>query len=90
MADFVLNPGQGTLHKNDKGGVDTRPDRRGELNIDGTIYELSGWIKEGRKGQWLSLTAKPKEARKPTTSDRRKPVDSERYDSRRDDSEVPF
>lgn len=79
---FELKPGQGTLFANDKQGNDKRPDRRGELNIDGTIYELSGWIKEGKNGPWLSLSCKPKEQRE-NRSDRRQ-------NRRDDDGSVPF
>jgi hypothetical protein len=58
---FELKDGQGSLFVNDKEGNEKRPDRRGELNIGGTIYRLSGWIKQGSKGPWLSLSAEPKE-----------------------------
>jgi hypothetical protein len=58
---YELKDGQGSLFINDKDGNDKRPDRRGELNIGGTIYKLSGWIKEGSKGPWLSLKAEVKE-----------------------------
>ncbi len=54
---FELKEGQGTLFANDKEGNDKRPDRRGELNIGGTVYRLSGWIKQGKNGPWLSLSA---------------------------------
>ena len=54
---YELKDGQGSLFKNDKEGNERRPDRRGEINIGGTIYKLSGWIKEGNKGPWLSLKA---------------------------------
>ena len=54
---FELKEGQGTLHINDKEGVEKRPDRTGKLNIGGVIYKLSGWLKEGPSGYWLSLEA---------------------------------
>lgn len=66
MSGFELKEGQGSLHINDKGDNPARPDRRGEILINGVIYELSGWIKPGRQDphkQWLSLSAKPKEQR---------------------------
>jgi hypothetical protein len=65
---FELKDGQGTLFVNDKQGNEKRPDRRGEVNIGGTIYKLSGWLKEGKNGPWLSLSVEVKtdEPRTPT------------------------
>ena len=62
---FELKPGQGALHKNDKEGVETRPDYTGSINIDGTMYRLSAWLKQGKSAKWMSLNAeipKPKAA----------------------------
>lgn len=67
---FELKDGQGTLFKNDKDGVDSRPDYRGELNIGGTMYKVAGWLKEGKKGKWMSLSAQEKEDDAP--NDRRR------------------
>ena len=47
-------------------------DYRGELTIGGREYWLSGWIKEGRKGKFLDLAVKPKDAPK---SDSKAPVE---------------
>lgn len=71
---YELKDGQGSLFINDKDGNEKRPDRRGELNIGGTIYKLSGWIKEGTKGPWLSLKAEPKEDAQPQRSAPRAPA----------------
>lgn len=58
---FELKDGQGTLFKNDKDGVENRPDYRGELNIGGEIYKIAGWLKDGKNGKWMSLSAQPKD-----------------------------
>jgi len=60
---FEMKPGSGTLFRNDKDGNDKRPDYRGELKLaDGEVIKLAGWIKEGAKGKFLSLSVdKPKE-----------------------------
>ncbi len=55
--------GGGALFKNDKGGVETRPDYKGDIKINGTLYELAAWIREGNKGKFMSLSAKVKEPR---------------------------
>jgi hypothetical protein len=76
---FELKDGQGTLFVNDKQGNEKRPDRRGEVNIGGTIYQLSGWLKEGKNGPWLSLKCevkedKPRAAARPADDDERDPL----------------
>jgi len=47
--------------------LDTKPSTAGGLigtkvRLNGIEHWLSGWIKEGKKGKFLSLSAKPKNA----------------------------
>jgi hypothetical protein len=61
---FELKEGQGTFFRNElKEEGSKQPDYRGELMFDGTLCEIAGWIKEGKKGKWMSLSVKPKEER---------------------------
>lgn len=54
----------GSLFKNDRREKDTHPNLTGSIMIDGKEYWLSGWTKERNSGEkWISLAAKPKEAR---------------------------
>jgi hypothetical protein len=39
------------LFKNDKGENPKRPDYRGECQVGGVTYKLSGWISEVKSGQ---------------------------------------
>lgn len=78
---YELRDGSGSLFKNDKDGNDKRPDYRGDLKIDGTVYELAAWIKQGNKGKFMSLSVKPKEPR---------PQQQESKSDDFGDSEVPF
>lgn len=55
--------GSGSLFRNDKKGVENRPDYRGDLLLNGVLYEVAAWVKEGKKGKFMSLSAKPKEER---------------------------
>ena len=48
--------GQGSLFKNDKGGVEKRPDYKGNLFVNGKLMDLAAWVKEGRNGKWLSIS----------------------------------
>lgn len=43
-----------TLNKNDKGDNPKRPDYRGKLNVDGIEFTLSGWVREGVNGKFIS------------------------------------
>jgi hypothetical protein len=62
---FELKDNTGNLFKNDKGENPKRPDYRGSLSIDGKIYELAAWVREGNRGKFFSLSAKPKEDKAP-------------------------
>jgi hypothetical protein len=49
----------GSISKNDKGGIETRPDIKGHIIIEGRKYWPSGWLKENDHGKWYSLSAQP-------------------------------
>jgi hypothetical protein len=53
---FILSP-------NNKGDNPKRPDWRGDVNIDGKLYELSGWTRQKRdgSGSFISGPVKVKE-----------------------------
>lgn len=63
----------GALFKNDKEGHPTWADYKGQITINGVEYWLSAWIKEGKNGKFMSLSAKPKDE-KPQQSQGRKPA----------------
>ncbi len=70
----------GALFVNERKEKDTHPDRQGTATIDGVEYWVSGWIKDGKRGKWLSLAFKRKEI-----------IDSSRPTKARDDDlDVPF
>lgn len=75
------NTNRGALFKNLK----QRPGKKdaeyqGSLNVDGVEYWISGWLKDGSKGKFFSLSVKPKESR----------GNSPPPKSRQDDDEAPF
>lgn len=53
----------GIVFKNDKKEKPSHPDRTGSCTIDGKDYWISGWMKEGEKGPFLTLAFKPKETK---------------------------
>jgi hypothetical protein len=57
------NTNRGALFRQDEKKSDDDRDYAGTLNVDGTEYWLSGWLKTSKKGtKYMSLSVKPKEA----------------------------
>jgi hypothetical protein len=59
------NTNRGMLGRNTNKQSDKHPDYSGTININGTDYWLSGWLKEGKNGKFFSLAVKEKETKKP-------------------------
>jgi hypothetical protein len=59
----------GILFRNERKETEKHPDYTGELNIGGTDYFINGWIKQGAKAKFMSLSVKPKDAARTTNSD---------------------
>jgi hypothetical protein len=47
---------RGTLGKNDRREKDTQPEYTGKCEIDGKLYWISGWVKEGQGRKFFSLS----------------------------------
>ena len=63
---YELREGQGSLFKNKHKTADNHPNGRGELMLDGVLYEVSAWTKKTKLGEpWQSLQVKRKEPRAP-------------------------
>lgn len=56
------NTNRGVLFKNDPQGNPKRPQYRGSINVAGTDYNLSAWLKESKKtgDKFLSLSVEVK------------------------------
>jgi hypothetical protein len=56
------------LFKNDQGDNPKRPNYTGNLNVDGIEFRISGWIREGANGKFISGTVQLKEPKTETRS----------------------
>ena len=80
MSDFD-NTNRGALFRNDKQGNEKRPDYKGKINVAGTDYRVSGWLRQSKDGQtkFLSLQVEPvEEVAKPAL--KAKPVADDAFD----------
>lgn len=86
---------KGTLAKNDRKEKDSHPDIKGQCEIDGIGYWISGWQKTRNSdgAKFYSLAFQPKEERKPAPRQAPKPAQrqakaSSGFDDMQDD--VPW
>lgn len=80
------NTNRGALFKNRKDNPNW-PDYKGSLNVAGTDYWLSAWIKKDKNGNtYMSLNVKPKED-KPVDAPAAAPKATVAAD---DDLDIPF
>ena len=93
MAGFD-NTNKGTMFKNDRKTQDNQPDYKGSINIEGTEYWASGWIKvagpnaKNPGAKFLSMAFEPKDGgfsgKKP------EPKPAPKYDLSDMDDDIPF
>jgi hypothetical protein len=83
------NTNRGVLFKNDQGGNPKRPQYRGSLNVGGTDYNISAWIKESRKdgSKFMSLSVEPK--RDKPMAGNKKPLTEQNWDTAELNDELP-
>jgi len=64
------NTNQGVLFRNDDKQKDTHPDYRGSVNVDGTEFWLSAWIKTSQRdgSKFMSLSVRKKDGQKPSAN----------------------
>lgn len=54
MSDYERPEGAGALFKNDK-TKENQPDYTGMVKVGGVDKRIAAWIKDGRKGKFMSL-----------------------------------
>ena len=87
MSEEKKYPNSGILFTNEKKEKDSHPDRQGSANIDGVDYWISGWIKTGNKGKFLTLSFKRKDEK---TESKPAPKKQDRSSFDDMDSDLPF
>jgi uncharacterized protein (DUF736 family) len=81
------NTNRGALFRNNDKTEESHPDYRGNINVDGTEYWLSAWLKTSKAGmKYMSLSIKPKNA---DTAQSKKPAGGEARPQDFDD-QIPF
>lgn len=58
---WELRDNQGSLFKNERRNNEKHPHMTGTCMIDGVVYYISAWTKEGSNGRFQSLAFKRKE-----------------------------
>jgi uncharacterized protein (DUF736 family) len=56
MSEYVMKDNSGSLLSNLNKDKDSQPDYRGEVLVNGKKMSLSAWKKQGKKGEFLSLS----------------------------------
>jgi len=88
MATFVQKEKNGSLFRNSNKTKETSPDWNGEIMLNGKLYWLSAWEKQGAKGQFFSVALgdekKPKDNFKAAGSDEMP------KETMLDDQDIPF
>lgn len=88
MSDYDNTNSGALFNAIDKKTKPTSPDYTGSLNVDGTDYWLSSWIKTSKSGgKFMSLSVTPKDA--PKSAPKTQPKPAPKQDAF-DDSDVPF
>lgn len=85
---YEQKDGSGALFRVENKKTDQHPDYTGSITVNGVPCFLSGWIKKSKGGKtYMSLSVKPKEARRDNQRDQVKPQEDTRPPF---DDEIPF
>lgn len=71
---FEHRENSGTLFINDRKKTEKHPDWKGEGLIGGVPMWISAWVKDGKRGEFLSLSFEPKEPQGQTAQSRPQPA----------------
>lgn len=83
-----MKDNSGSIFRNDKREKDTHPHATGKCLIDGKLYYISAWTKEGNAGKFQSLSFKAAEQKSAAPVARKAAPQAQMLDD--DLSDVPF
>ncbi len=81
------NTNRGTLGRNARREKDTHPEYSGKCDIDGKMYWISGWVKEGQDGKFFSLSFRPQDQQSQKPAAPHKPASKPLSEM---DDDIPF
>jgi len=58
MEKFIQKENTGSIFKNDRKETDKHPDYTGTINVEGKEWQISLWVKDGKKGKFFSASIK--------------------------------
>jgi hypothetical protein len=61
---YIERDNTGSLFINDRKEKETHPDHKGTFTLNGVQYEIAAWKKQSQRGEFLSLSVKPKQERR--------------------------
>lgn len=79
----------GVLFKNDRKTESTHPDYKGSINVEGKEFWLSGWIKQGASGKFLSVSVRSKDMLRGQHGPEKKPT-PRKEEPQIPDDEIPW
>lgn len=50
MSDYQPQPNFGNMFKNKYKTADNQPAYKGDINVNGTVMEIAGWVKQDKNG----------------------------------------
>jgi hypothetical protein len=62
------NTNSGALFRDTEKKSEKAPDYTGKLDVDGREYRIAGWLKDGKRGKFLSLKISEPRAQQATAS----------------------
>jgi uncharacterized protein (DUF736 family) len=80
------NTNSGALFRNEEKSEERHPDYRGSLNVGGTEYWISSWLKTAKTGKkYMSLSVQPKQPAKASPKSREPGEDDDIFSD-----DIPF
>jgi len=92
MAQQFDNVNRGIISKNTRKELETHPDIRGQINVDGVDFWVDGWLKQRNDGtgSFYSLSIKPKSPPAAPAKPVHKAAPKQMAADPFDDQEIPF